>query len=653
LTRESILINKDEMKINNRTGIYSLFISLLIVSVTILLSVASKPAEENRLPDPAGEKAQQYDAEKYLSPAALEVIEGKEILIIAQQTGRRIDFFDAKRCEIKHSISLKHAPGGMCLSRDGKRLFVTAGRAEGVLYTINVHRHRVHSVTGIGHSPCSPVMVGKNTVAFCNRFSGQVGFMDVQSGEILQAIHTGREPISIDFDEKRSMLVVAHHLPDDSSTAVAVSAEIGFIDTDNMKLVKQISMRNGSTSLKQIRIAPDGRYAVVSHLLARFNVPTSQLEQAWENTNAISLIDMEKQELYQTVLLDELHRGYANPWGIAFNQSGTKLIVAQAGTGNLSFIDFPELVEKINQYPADGGNYDDIENPANILSYINDCRKITELKGDGPRSLAVDRNRLYVGQYFSDAVEIVQLDHIGQSSHFIPLNHTGPDLVRKGEMLFNSGKICFENWQSCASCHPEGRMDGLNWDLLNDGIGNPKNTHTLLYSHETPAVMSTGVRAKAEVAVRAGIKYILFSEVREEEALAIDAFLKNMRPLPSPYLIGGELSGPAEKGKLIFQKANCSQCHHGPCLTDQKLHDVGTTSKYDLQLNEKDQIVPQKEYDTPSLVELYRTAPYLHDGRYCTLEELLNECSHGHIRETLDKLSDQEIAQFITYLKSL
>ena len=52
------------------------------------------------------------------------------------------------------------------------------------------------------------------------------------------------------------------------------------------------------------------------------------------------------------------------------------------------------------------------------------------------------------------------------------------------------------------------RPDALNWDLLNDGIGNPKNTLSLLLSHQTPPVMITGVRASAEDAVRAGIKYI-------------------------------------------------------------------------------------------------------------------------------------------------
>ena len=63
------------------------------------------------------------------------------------------------------------------------------------------------------------------------------------------------------------------------------------------------------------------------------------------------------------------------------------------------------------------------------------------------------------------------------------------DRARRGEMLYNDGSMCFQQWQSCASCHPDGRVDGLNWDLLNDGMGNPKQTRSELYNHVTPPTM--------------------------------------------------------------------------------------------------------------------------------------------------------------------
>ncbi|MBR5605843.1 MAG: cell surface protein, partial [Verrucomicrobia bacterium] len=127
-------------------------------------------------------------------------------------------------------------------------------------------------------------------------------------------------------------------------------------------------------------------------------------------------------------------------------------------------------------------------------------------------------------------------------------------------------------------------MDGLNWDLLNDGIGNPKNTKSLLLSHRTPPCMSTGIRADAETAVRSGIRYILFAVRPEAEAQAMDAYLKSLKPLPSPLLDPqGELTPLAKEGKALFGSAQtgCSNCHSGEYFTDMNLYDVGTAGEYD------------------------------------------------------------------------
>jgi len=591
--------------------------------------------------------------ESYLSPIVVKYLESRNLLIIAEKTANRIDFIDAKSFRIKNSIKLKQSPSGICLSSDKDMLFITVGEAEGMLYIIDLNTKEIKSVIKIGHSPCSPVLVSKNKLAFCNRFSNQVSFLDLQTKIIIKTVNTSREPISMDFDEKRKQLVVAHHLPDNASTSDDVSSEISFIDTEKMKLIKNVSMPNGSSSLQQIKVVPNSRYAVVSHILSRYIVHTSQLEQGWQNTNAITLIDFEKQNIYHTVLLDDVKHGAANPWGVEFDEDGKTLFVTSAGTSELSIIEFSKLLEKLMKYPSLPGHYGQLNDPSNKLSFISDCRERFGLKGEGPRCLAVENGRLFVGQYFSDAIEIVDFSSSRLTSKLIRLNNLEPDLARKGEMLFHSAKMCFENWQSCSSCHPDGRMDGFNWDLLNDGIGNPKNVPSLLYSFQTPPSMSTGIRENAGVAVRAGMKYIMFMDKNENDALAIDAFLMSMGPVPSPYLVAEKLSESAQKGKEIFEKRNCTQCHNGPYLTGQQLNDVGTTSKFDVKLDYGNQPVPQKLFDTPTLIELWRTAPYLHDGRYYSLDELFDKGCHRAIKDGIDGLSENEIKQLIDYLKSL
>lgn len=54
-------------------------------------------------------------------------------------------------------------------------------------------------------------------------------------------------------------------------------------------------------------------------------------------------------------------------------------------------------------------------------------------------------------------------------------------------------------------------------------------------------------------------------------------------------------------------------------------------------------------WDTPTLIELWRTAPYLHDGKYNNLQDVFRMGKHG-LKEAL---SDEEVAELIDYLLSL
>ena len=84
--------------------------------------------------------------------------------------------------------------------------------------------------------------------------------------------------------------------------------------------------------------------------------------------------------------------------------------------------------------------------------------------------------------------------------------------------------------------------------------------------------MSQGVRESAEVAVRAGITHIQFAVRPEEDAVAIDEYLKTLQPVPSPYLVDGKLSDAAKRGKALFfsERVGCATCHPEPLYTDHE-----------------------------------------------------------------------------------
>jgi cytochrome c peroxidase len=160
--------------------------------------------------------------------------------------------------------------------------------------------------------------------------------------------------------------------------------------------------------------------------------------------------------------------------------------------------------------------------------------------------------------------------------------------------------------------------------------------------------MSMGVRETAEMAVRAGIEHILFTRQPEAVARAIDAYLKSLKPVPSPFLVydrsGGRLSGAALRGKNIFAGAGCAACHPPGLFTDLHSYDVGTRGASDS---------PADLFDTPTLIEVWRTAPYLHDGSAATLREVLTTHNPDDRHGKTSKLTRQEIDDLCAYVLSL
>ena len=82
----------------------------------------------------------------------------------------------------------------------------------------------------------------------------------------------------------------------------------------------------------------------------------------------------------------------------------------------------------------------------------------------------------------------------------------------------------------------------------------------MLLAHQTPPAMATGIRPNAEIAVRAGVKYIQFGARSESEYQDLDNYLKGLRPETSPHLVDGRLSPAAERGRMLFTERGCIGC---------------------------------------------------------------------------------------------
>ncbi len=581
-----------------------------------------------------------------LGPAAL-TVSTRGRLYTALEHARRIDVFDLPGLKKNGTIELPDRPSGLCLGPDEQKLYVTCGLDKGRLCEIDTKRRKIKRITAVGHSPCAPVCCQNGQTLFlCNRFAGRLTRIDLAKFTVLSSGPIGREPIAACFAENDSILAVASHLPDAAAGTDSAAACIRFYNRFS-GTVKSVRLPPGSSGVRNITPTADRRYILVPHILARSGVPTSQLEQGWMNTNVMSLLDGKNLKWTATVVLDEVDKGAANPWDAAVSDDGKTVCVTHAGSHEAGLIDLAGLFEKMAV----------ANTPPHLkLNFLYGLLRRIPLPGTGPRPAGSFDGSFYIGEYFSEALVRVDMRHRPVRLCSIPLGpKTGKSRPDTGEMLFHDARLCFQRWQSCASCHPDGRADGLNWDLLNDGLGNPKNAKSLLYAHATPPAMCTGVRPNAEYAVRAGMSHIQFAQRSEKEARAMDAWLKSLRPVPSPYRTGGKPGPAARRGKKLFfsPRVGCAGCHPPPYYTDMRLHDTGTATPVDSTLDETGRRVLQAAYDTPSLIEVWRTAPYMHDGRYHSIFDVVTKGNHGDLRGHTSHLTDKEIRDLVEFVLSL
>jgi cytochrome c peroxidase len=123
-------------------------------------------------------------------------------------------------------------------------------------------------------------------------------------------------------------------------------------------------------------------------------------------------------------------------------------------------------------------------------------------------------------------------------------------------------------------------------------------------------------------------------------AFALAAYVRTIQAGDAPYdrYVGGDrsaLSAPARRGLTIFRsKAGCTGCHVGPTFSDEEFHNTGVAWRTGRLTDEGRTAVTRLPADrgafkTPTLREVARTAPYMHDGSVATLAEVVDFYDRG------------------------
>ena len=157
---------------------------------------------------------------------------------------------------------------------------------------------------------------------------------------------------------------------------------------------------------------------------------------------------------------------------------------------------------------------------------------------------------------------------------------------------------------------------------------------------------------------------------RDDLARALAAYVRTIQSGASPFdrYVWGEpaaLSPDAQAGLRLFRgRANCSACHVGPNFTDEEFHNTGVFwggQPYDAGRVVVTGVVEDTgKFKTPTLREVSRTAPYMHDGSIATLDEVIDFYDRGgndnpfRDRELRPlRLTEDEKTSLVAFLQSL
>jgi YVTN family beta-propeller protein len=595
---------------------------------------------------------------RYRSVAALVPSSDGRYLYVAEQTAKRISVVHLLSKTVKKIIQLPNEVTGIAVAPSGKLYAACASDwwPGGMVCEVDAALGKVLRRLPGGQGARSPVVSpdGK-TLYVCNQHGNDVSIVDIASGALVKKLYAYRQPFSAALTPDGSVLVVANCIPVQKSTdQLNIASRILLINTVEQKVESVIPLPIGSHSVFNVAISPDGSYAYASHLVGMFTLPAIAIEGGWIHTNNIAVIDIKKKRLLNDFPLDDAKHGAANPWGIACTKDKSIVCVMHAGSNEMTVIDVQNMMKAAIAKKDTITLEKDLQfiGCSHDFSALTNCKYRVPILGKGPRAVAIIGKRAYTAGYFGDTtgsntIEMFDLalgDNATKPAGTISLGPAqGMNGTRKGEMAFCDGTLCYEKWQSCFSCHPSVRSDGLNWMLSNDVTTDPKNAKSMLYSWWTPRMGWAGKRAHASESIRLGFKNSLFAPTNYELSSYIDTFFMHIKPVPSPYLVKGRLSPAAEKGRKVFREdplCDCISCHMGPLYTDMAFHPSGIPKWND-----------SPNWDTPTIMETWRDGPYGHIGSFDKIEDIIGY--EGHSMSLKKGLSEEKFSDLIQFVLSL
>ena len=224
-------------------------------------------------------------------------------LLTAERGTKTISLYSADGRNRLKSWQVAEQPTGV--ATDGKLIYATTSFAKGGVEFIDPEQDAPVQFIATGRGACSPVISADcKRMYVCNQFQTTVTEIDLESRSITREVKVLREPKNALLSKDGRYLFVANFLPVGRANQDFVAGAVSVVDVESFEKIKDIPLATGSNALRGMAISPDGEYLFVTHNLGRFQIPTSQLQQGWMNTSAVSVISVKDLSYGGAILLD-------------------------------------------------------------------------------------------------------------------------------------------------------------------------------------------------------------------------------------------------------------------------------------------------------------------------------------------------------------
>jgi YVTN family beta-propeller protein len=590
---------------------------------------------------------------EYKTPFNLAITHDGRTLLVACEASNSLIILDIASGKVLAEIPVGQQPHFVLLSQDDARAYVS-DRGSDDVSVVDVASRRVIATIAVGDEPHEMVTNAAGTLLYvANAGSYDVSVVDLSTHKEAKRLAASRGPWGVARSPDGRHAYVTNNLPRFGAFRTPSVSEVTVIETEGSTVERRLAVPDANL-VQGIAFAPSGDFALVTLIRTKNLVPMTRNVEGWIITNGIGVLWADGR--VDQLLLDEFNDFFADPTDVVFSPDGAYAFVSGGGAQQVAVIDVGKLRRLLQSAsPRDRAEVlpnDLATSPAFVVRRIG--------VGRSPRGMAMspDGKYLYVADGLDDAISVID---VAAEQRVRVIGLGGPQEItqaRYGERIFHDAQYTFARQFSCHSCHPDGHIDGITYDIEPDGLGvNPVDNRTLRGINDTAPFKWEGTNPslKRQCGPRLAAFFTRGDPFTAEQAAALDRYIVTIQRPPNRYRTTEALTPAQRRGKAIFEREydnsgnalvptqRCVFCHAPPYFTNRNKYNVGTAGPLDTH----------GVFDVPHLNNVYDSPPYLHDGRAHSLEEIWTlynpQDKHGRTND----LTKLELNDLIEYLKTL